>query len=305
MFYVLWLVWLALLLAINISFRLIINYIIKFIIKMKILLFTPFKVGSTTLLRIITDNFKYDHEWEHELISSNNFSKYDKNNYILRGHNINLDKIPKMNIKFDIWFTLVRNPYQLYFSTYFQNIDTPGYKYYLGEQSFIQKMHTNRLVDHFTSFKWDDFPQCSINHNFNLIEKYTGINLWNQSFNSEKKYQIYQGNDFCKKIVVLDISILNKPSLLNEMFSKLNFKNKKNDFTISSHNESKNKWYGPLYNDMKANLDARYFIKYYPFYKKINDQFMKKPNNNIMTIDKYNKSNNKDIISREYRYKFL
>ena len=83
MFYVLWLVWLALLLTINISFRLIINYIIKFIIKMKILLFTPFKVGSTTLLRIITDNFKYDHEWEHELISSNNFSKYDKNNYIL------------------------------------------------------------------------------------------------------------------------------------------------------------------------------------------------------------------------------
>ena len=142
-------------------------------------------------------------------------------------------------------------------------------------------------------------------YNPNLIEKYTGINLWNQSFNSEKKYQIYQGNDFCKKIVVLDISILNKPSLLNEMFSKLNFKNKKNDFTISSHNESKNKWYGPLYNDMKANLDARYFIKYYPFYKKINDQFMKKPNNNIMTIDKYNKSNNKDIISREYRYKFL
>lgn len=238
---------------------------------MKILLITPFKVGSTTLSYILQKKYSYTGIWE---IDTNCIEIYNKNeNFLLRGHNrLNYEL---MNTKhFDIWFTIVRVPTDIYISGFFQDIDCMNYPYYFGTKHHILRTPNETLLEYFLQYEWNTFNQFSYDFNFNEIYKYTNINIWEENFDKEKGYSIYNNLQLGIKVCVLTIeSLIN----INNILSELNITNTKFDQNMHiSQNTSKQKWYKNKYIGVKNILPKCYFDKYKKEDDKILNKFYKK-----------------------------
>lgn len=233
-----------------------------------IIIITPFKVGSSSLSINLQKNYGYIQIWEQKSF----FKKYiNHNGVILRGHTaINYEFMNKK--KFDIWFTIIRKPTDIYISGYFQNINSKNYKYYYGSKQKVLDANTNKLLAHFLSFEWNKMIQFSFDWNFNEIFKYTGINIFNEHFDIKKGYSIYKSKIKNIKVCVITLKELNNK--MNQIFQELGISHK-NKIVIKA-NLSTNKWYKYKINDFKKKIPKSYFNKYEKENKKIIDHFFEK-----------------------------
>jgi len=241
---------------------------------MKIILVTPFKVGSTFLSFILRNSYYYIESWEQHEECDESYNK--NNNFLLRGHTaLNYNLIN--NNKFDIWFTLIRKPTNIYSSGFFQDItDENGskYPYYYGsKETVLNKTHEN-LITHFLNFEWNKYEQFSFDFNFHEIFKYTNINIWEQEFDKKKGYSIYNNLEKNIKVCVLTIETLPK---IHDILNELNiFTNNENVFNqYSMVNCSEDKWYNKKYIEFKNNLPNGYYEKYKLDDEKIVKKFYK------------------------------
>lgn len=241
---------------------------------MNIIIVTPFKVGSSTLSSILENKFKYQLIWE----GNTNYKEYmDKNKIILRGHTkLNYDMLN--NKEFDIWFTLIRKPTDMYLSGYFQvqelNINKCLYSYYFGKENVL-KSNDRYLLKHFLNFKWNKMQEYSYDFNFRKIQEYTGINIYNEDFDKEKGYAIYQSP--IKKVKVVVICLKSLYDKINDIFTELNIskENISNDeMNELKRNDSNDKWYKNKYNNLKKILPDSYFNTYKVEDDKIINKFL-------------------------------
>ena len=175
---------------------------------MGIIINTPFKVGSSSLSGILCDNFNFTQIWQerYQSFCKGGRDRLRNKNIILRGHkklNINLKH------KFKVWFTLIRKPTDIYVSGYFQDIDTKKYPYFLGRTK-VEEISSEKLLEHFLSYKWNNFEQFSFDFNFKQILQYTGIDIYKEEFNKENGYSIYQSPIKDIKVCVITLETLNQ-----------------------------------------------------------------------------------------------
>lgn len=232
----------------------------------KLVIVTPFKCGSSTLSTILTKHYGYKLSWEKNKDNSDSYKKNKK--FILRGHDKLDYKLLRYN-KFDIWFTIIRKPTDIYLSAYFQDINCKNYPYYFGDENKVLKTPTQELVDHFLKFNWDNFSQCSYFFNFQQIYNFTKIKIMNNTFNKTKGYSIYKSPVRKIKVVVLTIESLSK---IQNILSELGFNIEKNIENIKDNNADK-KWYSEKYKDFKKNIPSSFFEKYQYIDKVILDHF--------------------------------
>lgn len=237
---------------------------------MDVIIHTPFKVGSTSLSAILCDNFNFKQIWQksYNIFFKRRRDKERKKNIILRGHEkLNVELKPK----FKVWFTLIRKPTDIYVSGYFQDIDTESYSYYLGKDK-VEEISTEKLLEHFLSFKWNNFEQFSFDFNFKQILKYTGIDIYKEEFNKEKGFSIYKSPIKDIKVCVITLETLNQN--IKEILFELGIsKDKNKKINIQKKNNGEEKWYKEKYIELKKILPMSYYKKYEDEDRKILEKF--------------------------------
>jgi len=253
------------------------NFAIKIIyinIYMKIILQTLLKVGSTTLSYVLQEKYGYVERWENE----NDLLEYYNNNskFLLRGHFCPNYEFINNNF-FDIRFTIIKKPTEIYLSGFFQDINNvdnnPDYDYCYGDQDTVLNADNHILLNHFLKYNWNSYRQFNYDYNFDEIFKHTDINIWEQDFDKEKGFSIYCNNEKNIKVCVLTIESLDK---IKEILSELQIFTD-NEITIDDLklNESSKKWYKDKYIEVKKLLPKSYFEKYKDIDNKIINKFYK------------------------------
>jgi len=235
----------------------------------QILVITPFKVGSSSLCSLLVKKYDYTLEWYDDM---KNYYSYLNNKIILRGHTFG-GNLTFTASHFDIWFTIIRKPSDIYISGYFQDIDHSKYPYYVGTREEVLDTDHTILLNHFLQYKWSVFNQFSYDYNFNIILKYTGVDIWNMPFNKDKGYTIYQNHTGGMKVVVLTLDVLHNN--INAVFNDLHITTKKK-CVIPPQNVGENKWYSKPYAGVKKLLPESYYKMYSDVDKKICDKFLSK-----------------------------
>ena len=238
-------------------------------IPQKIIVYTPFKVASCTIVHTLRRLGYIVRQQE-----QGQLDKYYRNKYlVIKGHVVDTaSTIFSGNKKYDLWITIVRPPSHMYLSGYFQDIENPRYPYYFGDQEKIQNSNSQILMRHFLSFEWNKFRQYSFDYNFSEIKKHTGIDIWNEPFNIDQGYQIYESNtDLCKKVCVIRFDQINNLRIINKMFNELRIP----FIGLQNDNLTSKKWYGKIYAVMRGLLPKEYYDKYREDDQKIIDKFYK------------------------------
>ena len=99
----------------------------------KIIIITPYKTGSTTLSKSLqNDGFKVVAERNNDIEYL--YRKY--NYFIVKGHTAIPRRFLNQN-DFDVWFTIIRKPTEIYPSAYFQEIINIGQITHYGDKEKV------------------------------------------------------------------------------------------------------------------------------------------------------------------------
>lgn len=220
--------------------------------KFKIIIITPFKTGSTTLSKSLQQG-GFMAVAERNKNIEYLYRKY--NYFIVKGHTA----IPRSFLnknKFDVWFTIIRKPTEIYPSAYFQEINNRGHSTYFGDKDDVLAANVKDMVEHFMKYDWDKMSHTSYNFNFDEIYKYTNVDIMKLTFDKKRGFSIYKSPIRATKVVVLTIENLSKYNKILRLLG-LNIKDK-----ILNSNISKNKWYSTKYDEFKTKLPSSYFEKF-------------------------------------------
>lgn len=243
----------------------------------KLVVITPFKVGSTTLADILQRHHGYTQYWEQQSLDG---AYRDNSKFILRGHTAIPHNI-LVSKKFDIWFTLVRKPTDIFISSYFQDIANREYPYFFGTTDAVLSAPVLQLLLHFLSFNWGQFSQCSQAFNFNEIRNYTGIDLWERPFDVDKGYSVYSSHTRNIKVVVITMEQLsNIHSILAEVGISGGIIGGK-VVPTANQNVGSDKWYSAKYKQVKRALPPGYYKRYAQYDARIANKFYKTQSESI------------------------
>ena len=129
----------------------------------KIILFTMFKVGSTT----ITDSFR---NYGYEVIKM-----HDKNEF------------PSELKDISLLITLVRKPLDIYISALFYNLTDPQYEYCFGtEEQVNQIIDIDILIQWFLKFEWTKYHWLNFLYYQSSILNVIGVNLLSKPYDFQK-----------------------------------------------------------------------------------------------------------------------
>lgn len=237
----------------------------------RILVYTPFKVGSVNLCYLLR-NVGYKLLMHNDINKMNDWYN-DNKQFVLKGHTIPMDNIFAQNKQYDIWFTLIRKPTDLYISAFFQDIATPNYPYSYKSKEDVMNADNDDLIKTFLSHEWENYQPTSFHFNFDKIRNYTNIDLWSLPFDKQKGYAIHKtNNDKCKYVVVLNVDIMNDDRII-KLFGELNIPYVPNKI---NKNVGNNKWYAKKYASFKNEIinHKEYYNKYENVDKLINDKFL-------------------------------
>jgi len=240
---------------------------------MKHLILTPFRCGSSYLTEFIKVNTNYDFTFLKDINKNLN-----KNDLIIKGHQYlvgeyeNIDESIHNNFNnFDYTYTLIRKPTDIFMSAYIRDFQGRYSKYPYHFDGEISIKNIDNILEHFLSFDWNSFNWLSYEYNFEIIEKITGLDIWNLNFDKNLGIGHYSGKT--------NLVILNQKSLFDKNFYK-NF-----DFFFKKHfNFSKSireyyffsnqKDYPEIYDVFKKKIPKSFFEKYRKLDNKIIDKFL-------------------------------
>jgi hypothetical protein len=208
---------------------------------MRILIYTVYRSGSTTMTQQIS-----------RLLNFRN-----PNNYLLKAHHGEYSHIKTSHLTFDYVFTTVRLPTQVFLSAYIRNFMDTQYPYYLDKSKIKTQQE---ILDHFMSFDWNSFPWLSFDQIFQDLKDLTGIDIWEEDFNTTKGYGIYDcKNGFCKKLIVLNTDVLNDLTRINEIFFLLKLRQCRRQLHCNGHEHFVSR---ELYSFLKNSVPPEYRIQY-------------------------------------------
>ena len=231
---------------------------------MKCLVYTPFRCGSSYLCRFIEKNINAP------IVFYNNYKEYQSSdNIIIKSHISPID----FDINFDYVFTCIRKPTDIFPSAFIKDfktnviINNTENKYPYFYEKEVSENNIKEIINFFLSFSWENFNWMSYDFNFSMIEKLTGINVWNESFDKQKGYTVFNTNP---KLVVITHDILfNKTNNFQELCKReLNFiKIGKDNYSYRNSDT-----YGDFYKNFLENIPEDFYKKY----KYLDDRIVEK-----------------------------
>jgi len=209
----------------------------------KILLLTPFKVGSSSLIQILRAN-GYKIIWLHEKNKFVRAFHKQHQKVVIRGHtNVKVELLKSLH--FDLIITMIRCPTDMYMSGFFQNITTKEMPFYYGNEQKVLNAKVSDLKEHFLSFNWETFDEYSLNYNFEQIKAITNVNIWNEPFNKEKGFSYYKVNNNSNLLVLSLNALKNIHHIIYKQY-KISLRH-----TNIVNNIGQVKWYAKVYKEFK------------------------------------------------------
>jgi hypothetical protein len=227
---------------------------------MKYLVYTPFRCGSSYLTRFIEKNTNTTAKF------FDNYKDFkDGKNLILKCHSEIIDD----DVEFDYIFTCIRKPTDIFASSFIKDINTDKdrYPYHYTKEVIFENM--NDIINHFQKFDWDAYEWLSYDYNFIQLRKFTGINIWNEGFDKNKGYAIFDTNP--KLIIITHDIMFNRFDLFQELCrDELKFSNLNKG--VFSFRNSDN--YGDFYKTFLDNIPENFYKKYKYLDDRIVDKFL-------------------------------
>ena len=140
------------------------------------LVYTPFRVGSSYICHSLKDQdlkkvtFFRDFE-----------EKKDCGHFLLKDHTASHIAEKLKQESFDLIITSLRKPTDIFISAYIKDFQSKGYPYYFDKEIF----YLEELVEHFLSFKWEEFEWLSLEENLKQIKEISGVDFANEEFDKE------------------------------------------------------------------------------------------------------------------------
>lgn len=198
----------------------------------EILVFNPFKVGSSTLEEMInrTPNLR-----------ATKFHSYDQSQQ---------KKIPPEKVSATI--LVYRDPIELYMSAFFEDCNKPSYPYYYGTNEDVLAASTDQLINHFNKFPWETYQWLNYEYYINQLNTLFNINKQEITnfMKSCEKYKVIKGDYLSKPIVCL----LLKTKYLNQSVEIINQTLGTNIIKMEKHRAAENRWYNQKYIEFQEKM---------------------------------------------------
>lgn len=250
-------------------------------------MYTPFKVGSSSLSRTIEKTFRIKQLW----LNQSQLAKKKvatARPLIFRGHTLGLKEILSLpDVRFSAWITIIRRPLDMLPSCYFQDITNPDYPYYFGSKKQVNKATPRELRDRFSAFEWETWPASSYDYNFAQIKAYTGLDLWKLPFDKDSGFMVHQpGFGRFDRVGVIRLDRLDHQQTLFDFFSQLNLLDKTkvdvSDIHLEKENQGRKKWYGRQYHRFVSGLGPDYYTRFSKLNSRIEQLFFETSKNETM-----------------------
>lgn len=232
--------------------------------RMKILVYTPFRVGSSYICNSLKD----------ENLKKVTFFKDFKEkrhceNILLKDHT-DQDKLESLKQEsFDLIITSLRKPTDIFISAYIKDFQSKGYPYYFDKQDFS----VEELVEHFLSFKWEEFEWLSLEENLNQIKEISGVDFANEEFDKELGYKLV-GN----ALLLTHNFVFNRKNEYDDLLNKLKpQKNESYKYFMFSNSRTT----GDLYKQFKKEIPEEFYERY----KNLDEAFDEKYGIKILSVD--------------------
>lgn len=186
---------------------------------MRVLILSPFKTGTSTLLvSFINNNI--------ETVKLHDFNE-------------------TLSVDYTHVFVVSRNPHDLYISAFFQDIDNPEFEYHYGTKEQILNATTDELISHFNNINWERYNHLNINYFLQLIKTYFNVDL---KRNHDEKYKIVKFNNTHFIYASLEY--------LSETFEEICKLVDLPDIKLENHNSFEYKWYNDIYKNFISKLKS-------------------------------------------------
>lgn len=227
---------------------------------MKYLIYTPFRCGSSYLARFIERNSDAPIQFRSTYIPNTEFP-----DTIVKGHTGSISFAKD----FDYLFTCIRKPTEIFMSAFIKDMKTEGYPYYYDKE--VSEENLPDMIDYFLSFSWENFEWLSYDYNFLQLYSITDMNIWNEPFNKNFGYTVY---DSTPKIVAITHNTLfndeRLPQLQLLFSSELKFKRIRRDQFSYRNSDT----YPDLYQKFINGIPEKFFKKYRYLDDRIKDKFL-------------------------------
>lgn len=212
------------------------------------LVYTCYKVGSCTLYEYLTRNNITTCRW----ITSGEKIDESKEHLVIKAHTVRgpIDEQLMCNgiegVK--VIFTILRDPTEVYYSAFFQDISTFGYPYYFGTKEEVLKAEIGELVEFFGRFDWEGFEHLDQELGVKNLMEYIGEGEGIK----EDGYEIIYGENGIIGCV-LQCRILRDKWMMKGIMRLLGYEDEivNSIDGIEDCNVSEDKWYGEKYKEFK------------------------------------------------------
>jgi hypothetical protein len=233
---------------------------------MNYLVYTPFRCGSSYLVRVL----------ERQVDKQANFiENYNKSanasDIIIKAHTEDMTSISELN--FDHIFTCIRKPTEIFPSAFFKDMKTgtdvlTQYPYFYN--GVVDKTTISDMLDLFISKEWDSYKWLSYDYNFSQLEKLTGIDIWQAEFDKSKGHSSYVTNSGNVHVMTHPFIFQNFEIFQNFFVKNIGFIPRKFD-NYSYRNSDK---YGDIYQEFIQQIPREFYEKYKHLDDKIINKFM-------------------------------
>ena len=228
------------------------------------LVYTPFRCGSSFLTRLVGKNLNKKAIFVNQLPSLN--LSDDSSGLIFKGHNDNIAYLK--NIKIDYIITSIRRPTEIFYSSFFKDINNPNCPYYF--RGYVHENNLEYMLEHFLQQPWESYEWLSYDFNFQKIKELTGINLWEYDTTDYRGYKIIENEP---KIILINHSAIknNYEQIKNLFQTELHFQN----LDMSRFSFRNSDVFGDLYYKFIKSIPSSFYEKYKHLDEKIMLKFYK------------------------------
>jgi hypothetical protein len=172
-------------------------------------------------------------------------------NFVVKIHHRSIKEFSEAHaLHFDVIFTVVRRPTDMYASRYFH-----GFKR-------KRSAPITKLLENFLSISWDMRTNVNYEPFRDRILEYAGVDILDGKMDRAKGYHIYHGTITQTgqpvRVCILRIDRLKEP-LINEIYLELGLPSCPR---LHNRNQARNQWYGELYSEFRRALPVTYYEKY-------------------------------------------
>lgn len=231
---------------------------------MKILVYTPFRVGSSYICRSLKDQDLKKVTFFRDLEEE----KKKANHLLIKDHTQQEITNLLKNEDLDLIITCIRKPTEIFISSFIKNFQDKGFPYYFDKEDFT----IQELVDHFLSFEWHEFEWLSNEQNLKQIYEISGVDFSKENFDKNLGYNLIG-----KTLLLTHNFVFNEKDKYHELLQKIKPRqdSEYQNFVFSNRVDRKD-----IYKDFKDAIPRDFFDKYDQLDKKFQQKFGKMNNVN-------------------------